>query len=111
MSTEVIGVFDKGFAKIKDDKNRPMTVNVFIFRTVHNEAAPEDVHAFCLPCYKDTIMKNLSRLMWVKLQVKQAEEPKADAAMSREEMEMVKVEHKPKPAVAGSEAGLVSSEA
>lgn len=66
MSTEVIGVFDRGFATIKDNKGRPMKVNVFVFRTVTNEAAPDDVLAFCNPIYKDTIIKNLRRLMWVK---------------------------------------------
>jgi hypothetical protein len=68
MATEVINVFDKGFATIKDDQGRPSKVNVFVFRTVTNEAAPEDILAFCHPVYKDSIMKSLSRLMWVKPQ-------------------------------------------
>ena len=73
MSTEVIGVFNRGFATIKDDKGRPLKVNVFVFRTVTNEAAPVDILAFCNPCYADTIKKNLHRLMWVRPQEKQVE--------------------------------------
>jgi hypothetical protein len=66
MSTEVIGVFDQGFAVIKDEKGQPMNVNVFVFRTVTNAAAPENVLAFCNPVYKESVMKSLRRLFWVK---------------------------------------------
>lgn len=75
MSTEVIGVIDRGPATVKDHKGRPMNVNVFIFQTVTNEAAPENVIAFCNPIYREQVRKSLNRLTWVKMQKQPAETP------------------------------------
>jgi len=98
MSTEVIGIFPKGTAKIPDNHGHPMTVDVFAFRTVTNEAAPEDVLAFCLPCYTNTMIKNLRRLIWVKPE-KQVEGTKADhLKVARGEEEIVKAQNN-EPAV------------
>lgn len=66
MSAHVIGVSDGGTTSIKDRFGNPMTVGVFIFQVVVQEAKPEEVIAFCNLAYKDTIKKNLQRLLWVK---------------------------------------------
>ena len=62
----VIGVYDGGATTIKDKSGQPIHVGVITFRTVDNESAPVDHVGYCRLHYKESIIKNLRRLVWHK---------------------------------------------
>jgi len=58
-----IGVYDGGTTSITIH-GKPVNVGVVIFRVSKNESAPVDHIAYCKLYYKDSIIKNLKRLVW-----------------------------------------------
>lgn len=54
----LIGIFDDGFTK--DRKGR--TVSSIRFKITDREGKPDAIIAYCLPAYKDAVIKNLRRL-------------------------------------------------
>lgn len=62
----VIGVYDGGDANIKDKSGQPIHVGVVLLRTVENESAPVDHVGYCRYHYKESIIKNLRRIIWQK---------------------------------------------
>jgi hypothetical protein len=62
---ELIGIFDGGTTVIKHN-GQPHNVGVVIFRASVNEAASVDFIAHYQLVYKDSIIKNLKRLLWQK---------------------------------------------
>jgi hypothetical protein len=68
---EVIGVFDRGMASIKRNGGS-LNVGVISIRVSENESAPVDYIGYCRLNYKDSIIKNLKRIHWLK-----PSEPKA----------------------------------
>lgn len=62
----VIGIYDGGDTTIKDKSGQPIHVGVITFRTVDNESAPVDHVGYCRLHYKESIIKNLRRLVWHK---------------------------------------------
>lgn len=56
--SQLIGIFDDGFTK--DRKGR--TVSSIRFRITTGEGKPDDIVGYCLPAYKDAVVKNLRRL-------------------------------------------------
>ena len=65
MPPQVIGVFDLGMATIKFNGS-PHNVGVISIRTSENESAPVDHIGYCRLNYKDSIIKNLKRIVWAK---------------------------------------------
>lgn len=64
MST-LIEIYDGGFSTIKTNDGKQVNVGVINFRTREREAEPIDHIGYCLPVYKDGIIKNLKRIQWV----------------------------------------------
>jgi hypothetical protein len=58
---EVLQILDGGIIK---EKGKPMGVIRFLIST--NEGAPEQLTGYCLPNYRDSIIKSLKRLVWQK---------------------------------------------
>jgi len=67
--SEVIGVYDGDTTVIKRNGHSTI-VGVIIFRTSDNESAPVDHIGHCKLIYKDSIIKNLKRIMWAKTDMK-----------------------------------------
>jgi hypothetical protein len=59
--SEIIKIFDGGFGSIEHGKCS-IIVGQIIFRVSENESKPIDHIAYCKPCYKDSIIKNLKHL-------------------------------------------------
>jgi hypothetical protein len=62
----VIGVYDGGDAKIKDKSGQTIHVGVVLLRTVTNESQPVDHVGYCRFHYKESVIKNLRRIIWQK---------------------------------------------
>lgn len=62
---EVIGVFDHGTAIIRT-AHGPKTVGVVTFRTQERESVPVDHLGYCQLYLKDSIIKYLSKIHWIK---------------------------------------------
>lgn len=67
MPPQVIGFCDLGTETIKHNGN-PVTVGVISFRTVENESPVDYIGRYRLN-YKDSIIKNLKRIVWAKPEV------------------------------------------
>jgi len=78
MAAEVTAVHDRGFATIRNEHGHPTTVNVFELSVSFNQAKPEPVLCFCNPYHKDSIVKNMARLTWVKAPVEKEKEAVTD---------------------------------
>ncbi len=66
MIANITGLSDGGFATIRDKHNLPMNVGVLIFHVSVNEAAPTNVIAYCPAFHKESVIKNLCRLQFVR---------------------------------------------
>ena len=62
---EILGVYDLGTATIKH-KGHHVVVGAISIRTSENESAPVDYIGYCRLNYKDSIIKNLKRIVWAK---------------------------------------------
>ena len=81
--SEVIGIFDGGSAVIQH-KGQPLNVGVIIWRTSDCESKPVDYTGYCLLNYKESIIKNLKRIHWIK------PEPHAPSAPEVETIEALR---------------------
>lgn len=80
MPPQYIDVFDLGTTTIKY-KGNPITVGAISIRVSENESAPVDYIGYCRLNYKDSIIKNLKRIVWAKpINPKEDEIVKADIA-------------------------------
>lgn len=58
---QVLKISDGGIQKIQGGH----TVGVVIFDIITGEGKPEKLTGFCRPNYRDAIIKNLKRLVWI----------------------------------------------
>jgi hypothetical protein len=59
---EIIGIYDGGI-----QKHRSHNVGVIIFKISNNEGKPEEMVGYCNPNYRGSIIKNLKRLNFQKV--------------------------------------------
>lgn len=57
---EIIGIFDHGIVKMGK-----RNLGAIRFRITTNEGKPEDLIGYCLPNYRDGIINNLKRIVWI----------------------------------------------